>query len=166
MWPHGVFLTALLRHNWHAISCIFKVYNSPGLVWLNGLSASLRTKGLPVQFLVRAHAWVEGQVPSRGRMRSNHTLMFPSLSPSLLSLIINKWNLKKKQNKPKKLKCIIWYVLTYKHRHSWSSSVLLRSSFVCLYGFLLCLCFVWLLHIHLCIYILSRNLLFSPRELF
>ena len=36
-----------------------------------------------VQFPVRAHVWVAGQVPSRGRMRGNHTLMFLSLSPSL-----------------------------------------------------------------------------------
>ena len=50
----------------------------PWLVWLSGLSASLRTKGLPVQFPVRAHAWVAGQVPSRGHVRGNHTLMFLS----------------------------------------------------------------------------------------
>ena len=30
------------------------------------LSAGLQTKGLPVQFLVRAHAWVAGQVPCGG----------------------------------------------------------------------------------------------------
>ena len=37
------------------------------------------------------HAWVTGQVPSRGRARGNHTLMFLSLSPSLpLSLKISK----------------------------------------------------------------------------
>ena len=57
----------------------------PWLVWLSGLSAGLQTKGSWVQFPVRAHAWVVGQVPSRGHMRDNHTLMFlsPSLSPSL-----------------------------------------------------------------------------------
>ena len=55
----------------------------PWLVWLSGLSASLQTKGSPVWFLVRAHAWVVGQVPSRGYMRGNHTLMFLSLSSSL-----------------------------------------------------------------------------------
>ena len=52
----------------------------PWLVWLSGLSASLWTKGSPVWFLVRAHAWVIGQVPSRGHARGNHTLMFLSLS--------------------------------------------------------------------------------------
>ena len=34
------------------------------LVELSGLSTSLRTKGSPVQFPVRAHAWVVGQVRS------------------------------------------------------------------------------------------------------
>ena len=55
------------------------------LVWLSGLNAGLRTKGSPVGFPVGAHAWV---VPSKGRMRGNHTLMFLSLSfsfPSPLS---------------------------------------------------------------------------------
>ena len=44
------------------------------------LSARLRIKGLLVPFPVRAHAWVIGQVPGRGRARGNYTLMF--LSPS------------------------------------------------------------------------------------
>ena len=59
----------------------------PWLVWLSGLSTKLRTKGSPVLFPVRAQAWVAGQVPSRGRARSNHTWMFlPSFSlPSPLS---------------------------------------------------------------------------------
>ena len=51
----------------------------PWLVWLSGFSASLQTKGLPVQYPVREYAWVAGQVPSRGHMKSNHTLMFLSL---------------------------------------------------------------------------------------
>ena len=34
----------------------------PWLVWLSGLSAGLRTERSLVQFLVRAHAWVVGQV--------------------------------------------------------------------------------------------------------
>ena len=55
----------------------------PWLVWLSGLSASLRIKGSLVQFPSRAHAWVASQVPSRGCMRGNHTWCFsPSLSPS------------------------------------------------------------------------------------
>ena len=32
-------------------------------VWLSGLSSGLQTKRLPVQFKVRAHAWVAGLVP-------------------------------------------------------------------------------------------------------
>ena len=47
------------------------------------LSASPGTKGSPVQFPVRAHAWVAGWVPSRGRVRGNHTLMFLSLTSPL-----------------------------------------------------------------------------------
>ena len=30
-----------------------------------------------IQFPVRAHAWVSGQVPSRGRYKRNHTLIDP-----------------------------------------------------------------------------------------
>ena len=50
------------------------------LVWLRGLSAGLQTKGSLVQFPVRAHVWVVGQVPSGGYVRGNHTLIFLSLS--------------------------------------------------------------------------------------
>ena len=60
----------------------------PWLVWLSGLSARLGNKGSQVQFPVGEHAWVAGQVASRGHARSNHTLMFLSLSfsfPSPLS---------------------------------------------------------------------------------
>ena len=56
-----------------------KFLNRPWLVWLSGLSTSLRTKGLQVQFPVRAHAWVVGQVPCRGHVRGKHTLLFLSL---------------------------------------------------------------------------------------
>ena len=38
----------------------------PWLVWLSGFSARLWTEGLPVQFQVRAHAWVAGQAPNWG----------------------------------------------------------------------------------------------------
>ena len=48
----------------------------PWLLWRNGLSASLRTtKGSPVRFPVRAHAWVAGRVPSRGRGRGNYVYL-------------------------------------------------------------------------------------------
>ena len=60
----------------------------------------VRTKGSPVQFPVRAHAWVAGQVPSKGCMRGNHTLMFLSLSFSFPSpLEINKILKKNQKNK-------------------------------------------------------------------
>ena len=52
------------------------------------IECGLRTKGSPVWFPVRAHAWVVGQLSSGGHMRGNHTLMFLSLSfsfPSPLS---------------------------------------------------------------------------------
>ena len=61
-----------------------------GAPWWN---TGLRTKGSLVQFPVRAHAWVAGQVHSWRCVRGNHTLMFLSLSlsPSLpLGLKINK----------------------------------------------------------------------------
>ena len=61
------------------------------LVWLSGLSANLRTKGLPVRFSVRAHAWDAGQAPRRGCARRNHILCFsPSFSSFPLSLKIHK----------------------------------------------------------------------------
>ena len=66
------------------------------LVWLSGLSAGLQTKGSPVQFPVRAHAWVVGQVPSRDCVRGNQTLMFFSLSFSLPSPLSVKKKKKKK----------------------------------------------------------------------
>ena len=56
------------------------------------VESRLWTKGSLVWLLVRAHAWVVGQVPGGGYVRGNHTLMFLSHSysfPSLLSK--NKW---------------------------------------------------------------------------
>ena len=64
---------------------------APWLMWLSGLSTGLQTKGSLVQFPVRVHAWVVGQVPNRGRVRGKHALMLLSLSFSLPSpLKINK----------------------------------------------------------------------------
>ena len=60
-----------------------KLQYSPQLVWLSGLSAGLQNKGWPIWFPVRTHAWVAGQVPSRGRTRETHWCFSPSLSPSL-----------------------------------------------------------------------------------
>ena len=55
-------------------------------MWLSGFSAGLQIKELQVPLPLRVHAWVVGQVPSGGCARSNHTLIFPSLSFSLPSL--------------------------------------------------------------------------------
>ena len=41
--------------------------------WIERRSANQR---VAVWFPIRAHAWVAGQVPSRGRARGSHTLMF------------------------------------------------------------------------------------------
>ena len=57
----------------------------PCLVWLSGLNSSLWTKGSPIGFLVRAHAWVVGQGPNGGLARGNHTLMILLFSFSLHS---------------------------------------------------------------------------------
>ena len=55
------------------------------------IKCQLQSERSPVPFTVRAHAWVVGQVPTRGHSRGNHTLMFLwhidvslPLSPSLL----------------------------------------------------------------------------------
>ena len=45
------------------------------------IECHLRIKGSPVQFPVRAHVWVAGQVPSRGHSRQPHIGV--SLSSSL-----------------------------------------------------------------------------------
>ena len=73
----------------------------PWMVWVSGLSAGLRIKWSPVQFSVRTHAWVAGQVPSTGhRSATIHGCVSSSLSPSLpLYLKINTYNLKTKRKK-------------------------------------------------------------------
>ena len=69
----------------------YVVHILPWPVWLSGLSAGLQMEGSPVPVPVRAHAWVVVQVPSRGRTRGNHRLMFLSSFSSLpLSLKTNK----------------------------------------------------------------------------
>ena len=63
------------------ILCIMKtIKNNLALAGVaQWIEHGLPTKGLPVQFPVRAQAWVADQVPSRWRTRGNHTLLFPSL---------------------------------------------------------------------------------------
>ena len=54
------------------------------------IERGLQTKGLPVRFPIRAHAWVAGQVPSGGPHERQPNIDI-SLSPSFpLSLKINK----------------------------------------------------------------------------
>ena len=77
-------------------------------MWSIALSAGLQTKGSPDRFPVRACAWVVGWAPSGGCVRSNHTVMFLSLSFSLSSpLSKNKYNLYKL--KTKKIKTVRSY---------------------------------------------------------
>ena len=65
-WPvHSGVQLEFLDQPW-TYSAVKKMTEGPWLVWLSGSSAGLQTKGLPVLFPVRAHAWVTSQVPSRG----------------------------------------------------------------------------------------------------
>ena len=58
----------------------WKYMNSPWLVRLSGLSASLWTKRSLARFLVRAHAWVVGWVHGWGHAGGNQLmLLFLSL---------------------------------------------------------------------------------------
>ena len=57
----------------------------PWLLWLSGLSASLQTKGSLVQFPVREHASVVGQVPSWGHATERQPHTNVSLPLSFLS---------------------------------------------------------------------------------
>ena len=52
----------------------------------------LRTKGLLVRFLVRAHAWVVGQVPNRGtcKRQPHIDVSLPFFAPPFPSLYKNK----------------------------------------------------------------------------
>ena len=86
-------------HHISASNIDVKVEVGPWLVQLSGLSTCLRAKMSPAGFPVRARAWVVGQVPSRGRVRDNHTLMFLSLSVFLPfpSLKINNKIFKKRK---------------------------------------------------------------------
>ena len=52
-------------------------------VWLSGLSACLRTKGSPVQFPDRAHAWVSGQIHGWGGVRGNRSMYLSHIDVSL-----------------------------------------------------------------------------------
>ena len=86
--PHvhgvGATLWSLTCETEENVTGELKGMNKPCLVWLSGLSAGLRTKGSLVQFPVRAHAWVAGQVPSGGvHERQPHTDVSLPLFPSV-----------------------------------------------------------------------------------
>ena len=84
-WCFSPFLSPSLPFSLKIDTIFIKKINLPWLVWPNGSSTGLKTKGLPVRSPVRAHAWVAGQVPSWGHARGDYTLMFLSLSFSLPS---------------------------------------------------------------------------------
>ena len=74
-----------------------KSQNQPWMVWLSRWGVGLQTKGSPVQFPVRAHAWVAGQVPTWGRVRGSQMtfllhidVSLPLFLPPFPSLKINK----------------------------------------------------------------------------
>ena len=71
--PHLGFAWVTEKHNWALDGVAQRI------------ERGLQTKASPVPFPVRAHAWVAGQIPSRGCVRGNHTLMFLSLFASFLS---------------------------------------------------------------------------------
>ena len=53
------------------------------MVWLSGLSTGLQTQRSLVWFPVRAQAWVAGQVPSWGHVRSNWLVYLSHIDTSL-----------------------------------------------------------------------------------
>ena len=83
-WIHHYLYTLIY---YFKICCI-----RPWLVWLNGLSGSLWTKGSPVRFPVRAMPGMWARAPVGGSQEaSTHWCSSPSLSRSFpLSLKINK----------------------------------------------------------------------------
>ena len=65
----------------------------PWLLWLSGLSAGLRSERSPGPFLVRAHGWVAGQIPSWGHVRGDQSVSLSCTDVSLpfsLTLFKNK----------------------------------------------------------------------------
>ena len=63
---------------------MIKNYHQVWLVWLSGMrmNMGLQTQRLLVQVPVRAHAWVEGQVPGLGACKTQYIDVFLPL-PSL-----------------------------------------------------------------------------------
>ena len=53
------------------------------MVWLSGLNTSLGAKRSLVQFPLRAHAWVVGQIPSWGHVIGNRMMYLSHIDVSL-----------------------------------------------------------------------------------
>ena len=69
------------------------------MVWLSELSVCLQTERLLVRFLVRAHPWVEGQVPCWGLSGGNQSMFLSHIDVSLLVCLPPFYFLKKKKEK-------------------------------------------------------------------
>ena len=74
------------------IISVLRAQKIPWLVWLSGLSITLQSKRSLVWFLVKAHGWVAGLVPSWGCARGNQSvfLMCINVSLPLFSLPLSK----------------------------------------------------------------------------
>ena len=97
----------------------------PWLVWLCGLGVGLETKRLPVQFPVRAYAWVVGQAPGWRHARGNQSMFLWYIDVSLslflplslkINIIFKKINIYKKINMWKEKPCmwIDWKAWCYR----------------------------------------------------
>ena len=90
-------------------------------MWLSWLNIVLQSKGSPVQFPLRAHAWVARQVPGLGACKrqllavsSPHQCFSPSLFPSFpLSLKINKINKMLKRQSVLLLSLFLFFLFLY-----------------------------------------------------
>ena len=56
------------------------------LMWLSGFGTDLHTKRLLVQFPVRVHAWVTGQIPGWGCAKGNPLIFLSHIDVFSLSL--------------------------------------------------------------------------------
>ena len=72
IWSVDCFCDQVAKNGFYISRVVKK--QQPWPVWLSKMSAGLLTKRLLVQFLVRAHAWVAGQVLSWGCARGNRCI--------------------------------------------------------------------------------------------
>ena len=85
----------------------------PWLVRVSGQSASLQTERLPVPFLVRAHAWVAGQVLSWGVQGATDLLIPLSLSFFLPHFLLS---LEKGGGEKYFLKKVLYLIINSKYK--------------------------------------------------